>query len=41
MDGDELAAMAQRLDHGYNQVDKLLRGCSGMWASGVLVLDDL
>ena len=23
MDGDELAAMAQRLDHGYNQVDKL------------------
>ena len=23
MDEDELAAMAQRLDHGYNQVDKL------------------
>lgn len=23
VDGDELAAMAQRLDHGYNQVDRL------------------
>lgn len=42
MDGDELAAMAQRLDHGYNQVDKLYYEVArAMWASGVLVLDDL
>lgn len=43
MDGDELAAMAQRLDHGYNQVDKLYyevaRACG--LPSGVFVLDDL